>query len=113
MNRYRTIDTLTVAAETVLALSEDQVRRRRHQLEALGEGRYRALTLVQFKRGEVFGLEGELPKGHDRFVEPLTEAAPAGSGAGESGQTSAPAGAGGGSKTDARSQAGKKGTRKK
>jgi ABC-type sugar transport system ATPase subunit len=81
METYRTMATLPVAAGTLLTLSADQVRRRRHQLEPVdpqsgnpnqwGAGQYRATQLVQFKKGEVVGIAGELPKGHEALVERL------------------------------------------
>lgn len=84
MRQYRIRNTLTVAAGTMLGLSAEQVRRRRHQLEPIdpqpgeapqwGPGRYRATTLVQFKQGEVVGIDGDLPKVHEPLVERLEEA---------------------------------------
>jgi hypothetical protein len=91
MNRYLTTQTLTVAADTVLELTADQARRRKHQIEPVKdkEGQYRTKTLVQFKRGETFGMEGELPKGHEAFAEWLNK--PAVEGQESAVQTSAPA----------------------
>jgi len=69
MRSYRAKQTFTVGAGTILALTDEQVRRRRHQLEALPDGRWRTRQLVQFKAGESFGMEGELAKGLDAIVE--------------------------------------------
>ena len=59
----------TIAAEAVLVLSADQHDRRRHQcvvLETMKDGkavRVRLTAPTQFKIGEVFGMEGVVPKG--------------------------------------------------
>lgn len=58
-----------IAAEAVLVLSADQHDRRRHQcvvLETMKDGkavRVRLTAPTQFKIGEVFGMEGVVPKG--------------------------------------------------
>lgn len=56
-----------IAADVVLVLSADQYDRRRHQcvvLEETKQGRRVRLTApTQFKIGETFGMEGEVPKG--------------------------------------------------
>lgn len=46
----------------ILELSEDQARRRFHNLKALGDGRFEVLRTVQFKTGETFGYDGDIPK---------------------------------------------------
>lgn len=58
----------TITADAVLVLSADQHERRRHQSVVLGElkdGKVRVRLTVptQFKIGETFGMEGEVPKG--------------------------------------------------
>jgi hypothetical protein len=73
MKMYRVTQLLTVGAGTVLQLSEEQLKDRGHQVEALGEGRYRAKGLMQFKRGEVLGIEGELAKIQQDLVEEEAE----------------------------------------
>jgi hypothetical protein len=73
MKTYRTTQLLTVGPGTVLQLSEEQLKDRGHQVEALGKGRYRAKALMQFKRGEVLGIEGELAKSQQDLVEPEAE----------------------------------------
>jgi hypothetical protein len=77
MNTYRTKDCLAVGAGSLLQLSTDQAKRRATKLEALGKDQYRAKEVVQFKKGETFGLEGELPKAHQHLVEKLSAAAAA------------------------------------
>lgn len=53
---------VTFRAGAVLALSKDQVARRRHLLTDLGEGVYRLTGTTQFKRGERIGVDGEVSK---------------------------------------------------
>ena len=71
MQTYRAIDTLTVGEGTVLELTEAQAKTRAHKLQSLGESRYQATDTLQFKRGETVKLDGELPKGHERYAECL------------------------------------------
>lgn len=73
MNTYRAVQTVPIGAEMIVILTEQQAKTRLHNLEPLGEGRYRAVTPLQFKRGEVFGLMSALPKGHEHFVELITD----------------------------------------
>lgn len=73
MERYRAVQTVPIGAEMLVVLTEQQAKTRLHNLEPLGEGRYRAVAPLQFKRGEVFGLMSALPKGHEQFVERLRE----------------------------------------
>lgn len=63
MDKYNVQQTVTLAAGTVLLLSERQAKARRNSLVKI-EGRdlYRATALVQFKAGEEIGLEGPAPK---------------------------------------------------
>jgi hypothetical protein len=46
----------------VLELSSGQARERTHAVRSLGADRFRILHPVQFKVGEEFGFEGDLPK---------------------------------------------------
>ncbi|MFA6121916.1 MAG: hypothetical protein WCT35_04885 [Sideroxydans sp.] len=46
----------------VLVLTKEQARPRRHNLKEVGKGRYEIVNPVEFKLGEEFGYEGELPK---------------------------------------------------
>jgi len=69
MMNYRTTQALPLAAGTVVQLSEAQARDRRGRVEPLGEGRFRLKDLQTFKKGEVLGIEGELPKVHQLCVE--------------------------------------------
>lgn len=71
MEAYRFKQIMTLPAGTMLGLSPDQARRRLHNLESIGEGRYMAKATVQFKCGEVIGLEVPVPKWVDAFVDPV------------------------------------------
>ena len=57
MLKVRTRKIVNVAAGTLLGLSDDQARRRAHNLTKEG-GRYRANVAVQFKAGEEFEIDG-------------------------------------------------------
>ncbi len=47
---------------TILFLNEDQFFRRKHAVKLIGKGKYLVSMPVQFKRGEKFGLDGEINK---------------------------------------------------
>lgn len=55
-------------AGTRLALSAAQARSRRHCLKTVGDGFFLTTAPVQFKAGEVIGLEGEPPKAQAEAV---------------------------------------------
>lgn len=74
MQRYRILKTLTVGAGALVQLDEAQAHARQHRLASLGDGRYRTNDPMAFKVGEELGIEGELPKVHEDFVERLTSA---------------------------------------
>ncbi len=46
----------------IVELTEKQYSSRQHNLKKLGGNKYDILKPVQFKRGEVFGYEGEMGK---------------------------------------------------
>lgn len=69
MKTYLIVKLLTVAAGTVVRLSAEQAQRRRGRVTDLGEGRYQLNELLQFKAGEVVGIEGDLPKVHLEYVQ--------------------------------------------
>lgn len=81
MTIYRILSTLPVAAGTIVQLDDAQAANRAHRIEPLGEGRYRLKELLQFKRGEVVGIEGDLPRVHLECVQlddaPISESGPA------------------------------------
>lgn len=72
MKPYRVVEVLTLRPPTLLALSaQGQHAARKAALKATdAPGVFEVLTEVQFKKGELIGLPGELPKGMDRFLEP-------------------------------------------
>jgi len=45
-----------------VTLTAAQASARSHNLKPLGDGRYQIANPVQFKAGEEFGYDGELPK---------------------------------------------------
>jgi len=46
----------------ILKLSKDQARRRMRNLKALKDGSFEILRAVQFKAGETFDYDGDIPK---------------------------------------------------
>lgn len=72
MKPYRVIATVaTVPPGAVVGFTTpDQHRRRAQQVEALGGGRFRALQTLQFKRGEIFGVDGDMPKAMAEVLAP-------------------------------------------
>jgi len=46
----------------VLGLTAQQATARAHNLDELNDGRFRIVQPVQFKAGELFGYDGDLPK---------------------------------------------------
>lgn len=62
MKKYVTTTIVTLPAGTVMELNAEQAAARRHALVTTGKGVYRAASAVQFKRGEVIGLDVEPPK---------------------------------------------------
>lgn len=74
--RVRIIALTTLGPGAVLTLTPAQVRDRRHALAPLGEDRYAVVAAVQFKVGEVLGVEGGLPKAMAEQFETAAETAP-------------------------------------
>ena len=64
----------------VLELTKEQAGPRLHNLKLIKGNKYEVLNTVEFKRGEVFGFDGDLPKVLASALEP--ESAKAGSKAG-------------------------------
>ena len=50
----------SVGVDSIVELTKDQARRRAHAVESLGDNRYKVLSTIHFKKGEVFGIEQEL-----------------------------------------------------
>lgn len=62
--RYTAIAIVTLPAGAVLGLSESQAATRKHALEpGKKKGFYTSTATVQFKVGESFHYDGDLPKG--------------------------------------------------
>ena len=50
----------SVGVDSIVELTKDQARRRAHAVESLGDNRYKVLSTIHFKKGEVFGIEQKL-----------------------------------------------------
>jgi len=50
----------SVGVDSIVELTKDQARRRSHAVESLGDNRYKVLSTIHFKEGEVFGIEQKL-----------------------------------------------------
>lgn len=73
MKMYRMVKLMEVGPGTVVKLDDAQAKRRKPRLDVLGEGRYRTKDVMQFKVGEVVGIEAEIPKAHLDRVELIDE----------------------------------------
>lgn len=62
MKSYEVTSTVAKIFGGVVELNNDQYKTRAHNLEKIGKGKYKVLSPVQFKRGEQFGYDGEMPK---------------------------------------------------
>ena len=67
--KARVLSVISFAAGQRLALSEGQAKARRHALKKIGNGLYVTTAEVQFKAGEVIGVEGDLPKALQALVD--------------------------------------------
>lgn len=76
MVQYEITQLYAVGQGEIVKLTDAQAKLRAHQLESLGEARYRVVQVVQFKKGEVLGIEGEIPKVHLSRVRALLNAEP-------------------------------------
>jgi len=56
---------------TILELTDDQAKRRIHNLTEGEKGVYIVDKVVQFKMGEVIGYEGDIPKPIMSLIEPM------------------------------------------
>lgn len=85
MKRYTALRLLTLNVGAVVELNDKQARDRTGRIERVGKadpkakdrgGRYKLLESLQFKAGEQFGLEGDLPRAlADHLVTPEQQAA--------------------------------------
>lgn len=62
MTRYKVTARSVVIPSGVIALTAGQAGTRQHNLKPLGSGRFEIQRAVEFKAGEEFGYEGDLPK---------------------------------------------------
>lgn len=73
--KARVLAPVSFAAGTRLFLSEEQARLRSHAAKLLSGGLYLTTAVVQFKAGEIIGIEGDLPKAMEALVETEAKAA--------------------------------------
>lgn len=63
MNRFEVVSPTGITISSgILQLDKSQAASRAFALSDLGKGLYQVNKPVQFKRGEVFGYDGPLPK---------------------------------------------------
>lgn len=62
MDKYLIVAPATFGAGARLGLSKEQAAARAHALKEVAKGVYVAQQPVQFKAGEVVGIDGDLPK---------------------------------------------------
>lgn len=71
MQHYRTTAPTGVNAGATVQLSGDQANARQSALRATErKGVYTVKDRIEFKAGEIFGLDGDLPKSMAEAVEP-------------------------------------------
>lgn len=73
--KYTAVSVVTLPAGATLVLTEQQAAARQHALQSVAgaRGRYTSTQPIQFKAGEVFVYEGELPKAMAQAVEQLEQ----------------------------------------
>jgi len=57
MQKYKTLQVVRIGAGELVMLDDRQAKDRQHVLQAKGKGLYEALTVLEFKAGEVIGLK--------------------------------------------------------
>ena len=70
MNKYLITGRAARITSGILELTAAQANARAHHLELLQDGRFKIITTVEFKQGEVIGYEGDLPKALAALMEP-------------------------------------------
>ena len=58
---------------SILEMTKDQAEPRMHNLTKVEEGVYRVERTIQFKNGETFGYDGEIPKIQYSNMEPVED----------------------------------------
>lgn len=62
MQTYQATGVVGLNAGAQVKLSKEQAASRAHALTAQGKGVYLVRERIEFKAGEIFGLDGDLPK---------------------------------------------------
>jgi len=77
MNKYEAIDAIKVS-DGIVELDESQAKRRKNFIEKITPGKpdFKVKKPFEFKAGEVFGYDGELPKSANKIVKPKPDAKP-------------------------------------
>ena len=70
MKQYTITEAMNFNTGSILELTEKQYKGREHCLKKLGNNKYEALATVQFKIGEVIGLDEEVDKGLQHKLNP-------------------------------------------
>ena len=73
MRKYEIIGRFIELHEGLVEVNESQARRRSAMLAPVGGGVYRIDNPVQFKVGEVIGIDYDLPKSLVEFMRPLED----------------------------------------
>lgn len=62
MKKYQVTGKVVTISSGVVKLSKDQADPRMFNLKALGKEKYQVIKPLHFKRGEMLGFDGDLPK---------------------------------------------------
>ena len=68
-----TAQALLLMPGIVVRLDEQEAQERRHCMQPLGDGLYRATLENHFKQGQVVEFEGEIPKQYVSSCEPIAD----------------------------------------
>src|ERR1700694_1014826 len=68
-----TAQALLIMPGIVLRLNEHEAQERKHCMEPLGDGLYRATLENHFKKGQVVDFVGEIPKQYVASCEPVAD----------------------------------------
>lgn len=70
MKTYTVNHPLTIQSG-ILQLTKEQAKPRMHNINALSNDTFLIINAVNFKAGEVFGYDGDLPKSVASLAEPV------------------------------------------
>jgi hypothetical protein len=73
MKAIVTAQALIIMPGIVMRLTDEDARDRKHCMEPLGDGLYRATLENHFKKGHVVEFEGEIPKQYTSSCEPVSD----------------------------------------